>query len=65
MTDYDYRINYQIFRSVRDAEEFEEIGFGSVDSGTVDYAAYEIGIYLERREWETEPGQPDPAEVDA
>ena len=41
-----------------------EIGFCASLGDTIDDAAYAIGTMLQRREWETEPGMPDPSEVD-
>ena len=61
----EYRIEYQIQRKPSEGTEFEEIGFGS--SGAwyrLDDALYEAETAIQRREWETEPGQPEPEEVD-
>lgn len=41
-----------------------EIGFCGALGDTIDHAAYAIGTMLQRREWETEPGRPDPSEAD-
>jgi hypothetical protein len=63
--DVTYRIEYSLKVSTDGGEEFREIGFGAADARTVDAAAYAVETDLQRREWETEPGMPDPTEVDA
>lgn len=61
----EFRIEFSVKRLVRGSDdEFVEIGFGAADARTVDGAAYEIGTVLQRREWETEPGMPDPNKAD-
>ncbi|MFI2663235.1 hypothetical protein [Micromonospora carbonacea] len=60
----EYRINYTIERRLPEEADFTEIGFGS--SGTwsdVDAALYSAQSDIENRQWETEPGQPDPNEA--
>ena len=60
----EYRIEYQIQRSVDDSE-FEEIGFGSSGGwGDVDQAVHIVSSAVQNRQWETDPGQPEPEEVD-
>ena len=54
----EYQIDYTILR------DGVEIGFGGANAPTLDAVAYDIGTALQRREWETAPGQPDPSEVD-
>lgn len=54
----EYQIDFTIQR------DGVEIGFGGANGGTIDFAAATIATLLQRREWETEPGQPDPSEVD-
>lgn len=62
--DVEYRIEYQIQRSI-DGGEFDEIGFGSSGGcSDVDQAAHMVSSAVQNREWETEPGQPEPEEVD-
>lgn len=60
-----YRIEYSIQRAVdEDEQEFEEIGFGSSGAwGSVDQAEFALGSYVQNRQWETEPGMPDPADI--
>ena len=41
-----------------------EIGFCGALGSTIDHAAYTIDTILQRREWETTAGMPDPSEVD-
>jgi hypothetical protein len=41
-----------------------EIGFCASLGDTIDHAAYAISTMLQRREWETSDGMPDPSEVD-
>ncbi len=60
-----FRIEASIQRSDDGGETFTEIGFCAGDSSVFDDAAYEVGTYLQRREWETEPGMPDPSAVDS
>lgn len=61
----EYRIEYQIQRREEGEEDFTEIGFGSSGGwSTVAQAEHMMGSAIECREWETEPGQPDPAGVD-
>lgn len=62
----EYRIEYQIQRRDEGADEddFSEIGFGS--SGgcrDLDDAVYAIESDVGNGIWETEPGQPSPADV--
>ena len=42
-----------------------EVGFGACLGDTLDHAAYGVSTILQRREWETAAGMPDPSEVDA
>ena len=61
----EYRIEYVIQRS-DDGDEFHEIGFGSSGTwGNVDAALYAVQSDVQNRQWETEPGMPDPDEMDA
>jgi hypothetical protein len=54
---------YQIDFTIR--RDGVEVGFGGANGGTVDFAAETVATLLQRREWETTPGMPDPTEVDA
>lgn len=61
----DYRINYVIERRLPGEDDFTEIGFGgSRMSDNPDGCAYDVESQVQNRQWETEPGQPDPSEVD-
>ena len=64
-TEYEYRITYAIERAPIDSDDWEEIGFGSSCSwGSVDAAAFDVGGQVQSRGWETEPGMPEPSDVD-
>lgn len=61
----EYEIVFQI-RRARDfgAEAGEEIGFGASGAWSSTSAAlYAVVTIVQRGEWETEPGMPDPADV--
>jgi hypothetical protein len=61
----EYRIEFTVQRRRDGEEDFSDIGFGS--SGTwssVDHCAYMIETDVQHRQWETEPGMPDPDGVD-
>lgn len=61
----EYRIEFSVQRQQPGEDDFTEIGFGSSGGwGTVDAALFEVETLIQRREWETEPGQPDPETVD-
>ena len=62
----DYRIEFTIQRREPGDEDFTDIGFGSSGSwGSLDGATHMADSLLQSREWETEPGMPDPDSVDA
>ena len=64
MTAPEYRIEFQIQRQLPGDDDFTEIGFGS--SGAcrdLDECTFSIECGVGNSQWETEPGQPDPAEV--
>ena len=62
----DYRIEFAIQRRDSGDDDFTEIGFGSSGSwGSVNQAAHIVESMVQAREWETEPGAPDPDSVDA
>lgn len=54
----EFEIRYTILR------DDVEIGFGVGLGGTVDDAAYAMGTDIQRRQWETSSGMPDPADVE-
>jgi hypothetical protein len=54
----EFEIRYTILR------DGEEIGFGTATGATVDAAAYAMETGIQRRQWETSAGMPDPASVD-
>lgn len=61
----EYRIEYTITRRDEGEDDFTEIGFGSTGAwDSLDQCAHMLGSAVQCREWETEPGQPDPSEVD-
>lgn len=59
----EYDITYTIRRW--DGDQEVDIGFGASGMwSNVDEALDEIHAAIQRRQWETEPGMPDPEEVD-
>lgn len=61
----EYRIEFSVKRRCDGEEDFTEIGFGSSGAWSdVDAAGYAAETLIQRREWETEPGMPDPGEAD-
>jgi len=63
MSEREYRIEYQVQRSI-DGGEFGEIGFGSSGGwGDIDQAMHMASSAVHNREWETEHGQPSPEEA--
>lgn len=57
----EYRIEYRITRQQPGEDDFTEIGFGSSGGwNSVEQCAYALSSAVQNREWETEPGQPDP-----
>jgi hypothetical protein len=60
----EYRIDFTLTRRQEGEADFTEIGFGgSPGMPTLDAASYWVGTILQRGEWETTKGQPDPADV--
>ena len=58
-----YRIEYTIQRQQPGEDDFTDIGFGSSGaSSDIDGAECAMGSYIQNRQWETEPGMPDPKE---
>lgn len=51
----EYDIQFTILR------DDQEIGFGACLGSTIDEALYAVSTVIQRREWETTPGMPDPA----
>jgi len=66
MTAHEYRIEYTIQRAPIDSDDWEDVGFGSSGaSGTVNGALYAVESYVQNRQWETEPGMPDPDNLES
>ena len=62
----DYRIEFTIQRRRDGQDDFTDVGFGSSGSwGSIAGASHMTETLLSRREWETEPGMPEPEDVDA
>jgi len=60
----DYRIEYVIQRRRDGEDDFSEIGFGSSAAwGSPEQCADMMLADIGHGQWETEPGQPDPADV--
>lgn len=61
----EYRIEYTVQRRQDGEQGFTDIGFGSSGAwDNIDAALYAAQSDIERRNWETEPGMPEPADVD-
>ena len=64
MSEPEYRIEYQIQRMQPGEDDFTEIGFGSSGGWeSLNAALYAVESDVVNRNWETEPGQPDPSEA--
>ncbi|HEX3778605.1 MAG TPA: hypothetical protein VHX38_02980 [Pseudonocardiaceae bacterium] len=64
MSEREYRIEYTI--QANDDKGWTEIGFGSSGAwDSVDESLYAIESYIQNRQWDTEPGMPDPKELEA
>jgi hypothetical protein len=64
----EYRIEFSIQRRQpgQDDDDFTEIGFGSSGAwASVDQCAHMVETAVQRREWETTEGMPDPDTLDA
>lgn len=60
----EYRIEFVIQRAGKDGDDFEEIGFGSSGAWRdLDQCAHMLTSAVQNGVWETEAGQPDPADV--
>ncbi len=61
----EYRIEFTIQRYDATAEDFVDIGFGSSGGwGSIDQASHMAASAIENREWETEPGIPNPEDLE-
>lgn len=59
-----FRIEYTITRRRAGEIDFVEVGFGSSGEWSgVDQCAHIVSSAVQNRQWETEPGMPEPAEV--
>lgn len=59
-----YRIEYTVQRRLPGEDDFTDVGFGSSGEWSdLDAADHALGSYIQNRQWETEPGMPDPKEV--
>lgn len=59
-----YRIDFSIQRREENDEDYTEIGFGgSTGQWSIDAALYAVESIIQRREWESSEGMPDPEEV--
>ena len=57
----EYRIEFTITGRGPDDEDFKEIGFGSSGAWNgVDAALNDVDAIIQNRQWETNPGQPEP-----
>lgn len=64
MSAREYRIEYTIQVNEGD-EEWPEVGFGSSGAwDSVNEALYAVESYIQNQQWETEPGMPDPKELE-
>lgn len=54
----EYEISYTIRR------DGQEIGFGAATWSSIAAALHAIGSDIQNRMWETEPGMPDPKQVE-
>jgi hypothetical protein len=62
----EFRIEFTITRRQRgqDEDDFTEIGFGSSGAwSSLDQCAHMVETAVQRREWETTDGMPDPEDV--
>lgn len=62
----EYRIEFTIQRADKFGDEFVDVGFGSSGGwNCVAAAAHAVNSQIQNQEWETEPGMPDPDELEA
>ncbi len=60
----EFRIEYTITRRRDGNPDFVEVGFGSSGAwGDLNQCAHIVSSAIQNRDWETEPGHPDPADV--
>ncbi|HEX3778404.1 MAG TPA: hypothetical protein VHX38_01970 [Pseudonocardiaceae bacterium] len=60
----EYRIEFTIQRNTGN-EDWQDVGFGSSGAwNDIDSALYQVDTSIQRREWETEPGMPEPSELE-
>lgn len=65
MTEPEFRIEFTIQRAEKFGAEFVEVGFGSSGaSDSVASAAYALSAQLQNQQWETEPGMPNPEDLE-
>lgn len=62
----EYRITFTIERAEDGSDDWQEVGFGSSSAWeSIDAAEYDMGSIIQSREWETEPGMPDPDDLES
>lgn len=62
----EYRVEFSITRRRDDENDFTEVGFGSSGAwGSIGQASHMAASAIDRYEWETTPGMPDPEDVRA
>ncbi|MFW6598138.1 hypothetical protein ACQBAU_16215 [Propionibacteriaceae bacterium Y2011] len=62
----EYRITFTIERAADDSDDWQEVGFGSSGAWhSIDSAEHDMGSIISSRSWETEPGMPDPGELES
>lgn len=65
MSEREFRIEYTI-QAIDSGEDWVDVGFGSSGAwDDVGSALYAIQSDIQNRQWETEPGMPDPKELEA
>lgn len=61
----EFRIEYTIQRRRDGEDDFTDIGFGSSGAwSSLDQCEHILGSYIQNRQWETEPGMPEPKDVE-
>jgi hypothetical protein len=61
----EFRIEYSIQRQLPGEDDFTEVGFGSSGGwNDIASAAYAVESDIANRNWETQPGMPDPDELE-
>lgn len=65
MSDPEFRIEYTIQRCDEDGGDFYDVGFGSSGGWNgINAALYAVESAVQNREWETEPGMPEPRDAE-